>query len=84
MRRRVTAVDAFYDSFSKLDESEETVEAFKQLLLRVSNRPLQGREVRGMTVRVMKTRGYGPFLPLRVFYWMDDRLLYLLDVEFFD
>ena len=59
------------------------MEAFKRLLLRVAADPELGRPLPGLGVRVMKTHGYGPFAPLRVFYWMDDDILYLLDVDVF-
>ena len=81
MRRRVTAVAAFYESLATLDESQETLEVFKTLMLRVATDPERGPTLPGMSVRVMKTRGYGPFPPLRIFYWIDDDTVYLLEVD---
>jgi len=74
-------VETFYRSMAALGRSAETIEAFACLLLRVIAKPQIGQEAAGQGIRVMKTDGYGPFLPLRVFYWMDDDTLYLLDIE---
>jgi hypothetical protein len=80
-RRRVTGVPAFYESLAKLDKSEATVAAFRTLALRIATAPEEGPTLKRKSVRVVRTEGYGPFPPLRVYYWMDDDAVYLLDIH---
>jgi hypothetical protein len=81
VHKRVTGVAAFYESLAKLDNSEATVAAFRTLALRIATAPEDGPTLSRKSIRVVRTEGYGPFLPLRVFYWMDDDTVYLLDVH---
>jgi hypothetical protein len=74
------AVGAFYESLATLDETEETVQAYKGLMLRVAIHPDRGVPVAGMQIHVMKTRAWGAFPALRVFYWFDEEGIYLLHV----
>jgi hypothetical protein len=79
--RPVTGVAAVYESLAKLDNSVATVAAFRTLALRIATAPEDGPTLSRKSIRVVRTEGYGPFLPLRVFYWMDEDTVYLLDVH---
>jgi hypothetical protein len=57
------------------------VEVFRVLLQRVQFHPENGETLSASSVRVMKAHGYGPFPPLRIFYWFDDHDIYLLDID---
>ncbi len=81
MRRRVTAVGAFYESLATLDDSDETMQAVKALLLRVANHPEHGPALPGMEIRILKTGAYAGFAALRLFYWIDDENVHLLQIE---
>jgi hypothetical protein len=81
VRRPLRPVEAFYDSLAMLDGSFETVEAYKVLMLRLAAHPERGRLLPDMSVRVMKTEGYGPFMPLRIYYELDDETVHLLKVD---
>ena len=80
-KRRVIAVDAFLESLAKLDKSEWTVAAFRTLALEIATAPENGLTLPRKTIRVIRTKGRGPFPPLRLYYWMDDEALYLLDLQ---
>ena len=81
MRRRVIAEDRFYDSLVALDDSEETMQAVKALLMRVADHPERGPSFPGLELRMLKTGGFSGFTPLRLFYWIDDENIYLLQIE---
>ena len=78
VRRRIVALATFYESVSKLDRSEETIQTGAALLLRAVNRPEQGSLVPGYRIWLMKTNRFGAFPPLRVLYSFDDTTVYLL------
>jgi hypothetical protein len=82
--RRVKIVDAFYESLSKLDRSEETTRAGAALLLRATNHPERGKPVPDYVIRKMETRRNGPLPPLLLYYAYDDETLFLLWIEVID
>lgn len=84
MRRRVTALETFYDSLAALDDSHETKQVVKALMLRVSAQPESAPMLPGKTIRVLKSRSGGALPALRLFYWMDDERVCLLYIEAYD
>ena len=80
VRRRVTPLNAFYESLSRIDGSQANVQAFAKLMERVASDPEKGLPVRDLDALAMKTHGFGPFQPLRVIYRMDEDRIYLLSV----
>ena len=86
MHRRVTAIPAFYESLFRLDVSEATVRAGTALLFRAAARPASSdlMPALGNGIRVLKSQSYGGFAAIRLFYWMDDEDVLLLDIERYD
>jgi hypothetical protein len=72
---------SFHESRSRLDCSDETGQPARALLLRAINRPEQGSRVAGYRIWEMKTRRFGPFVPLRLLYSFNDTTVYLLWLE---
>ena len=81
MRRRVRTDPEFYESLFNLDTSEATVHAGSLLLLRATLHPESAPAMPGMGIRVIKTRSYEGFPALRLFYWIDDEDIFLLEIE---
>jgi hypothetical protein len=80
--RRVIPTEEFYDSFAEIQSSPAAVDVFRALVQRVRFFPEHGETLSASSVRVMKAHGYGPFPPLRIFYWFDDdHDIYLLDID---
>jgi hypothetical protein len=85
VRRRVTAVPAFYESLLLLDTSEATVRAGTLLLRRAVEHSASSELLPEMEgIRVVKTHSYTGFPSLRLFYWVDERDLLLLEIEQYD
>lgn len=72
---------SFYDALSALDESEETIQRFTELVLQIVDRPEEGRIVTDTSAWVLKRPAQGWFLPMRIFYWFDDEMVYFFDVD---
>jgi hypothetical protein len=81
---QVTALGAFYESLASLGDSEETVSVAKALVVRAGLQPERGELLRGLRVRVWKSRSFGPYPALRLFYWIDGNTVYLLSIERYD
>ncbi len=82
-RRRVFSTPAFRESKAQLEKTPEMVEAFERLMLRVKTQPEQGVPVPGFNAFVMKNHGWG-YPMLRVYYFMNEKVIRLLHVEVFD
>jgi len=81
---RVEILDAFYDSLSALDSSEETKRSVDTLMLQATNDPESAPPLSGMFMRVIKTLSVPGFRPLRLFYWLDGEGVHLLHIEEYD
>ncbi len=72
------------ESLAKLHDSEETVSTVKALLLRAVNYPQSAPTLRDNDIRILKTRSYGAYPALRLFYAIDAEAVYLLYIEHYD
>lgn len=84
LRRRVIASDPYMESLAKLEDSQENVSVLAALLLRAANYPEMTPTLPDSEIRILKARRYGPYPPLRLFYWLDEEAVHLLYVEHYD
>lgn len=78
------ASEAFLESLAKLGDSEEDVLVAKALFDRATNYPEKAPPLRRTAIRVVKTNSTGGYPPLRLFYALDDDVVYLLFIERYD
>ena len=81
---RIEAADAFYDSLAALDDTAETAKVVEALVHRATSRPASAPELRGLKVRAVRSRSWGAYPALRLFYTFDGEAVRLLSVEPWD
>ena len=77
-------VDAFHDSIAALGDSPEAASVVKALVLRATSQPENAPMLPGLRMRAIRSRSYGAYPALRLFYWFDDDAIHLLYVEPYD
>lgn len=82
--RRIVTDDAFRECLLALGTSPEIEEVVQALVLRATSRPERARPIPGSDLRVLRSRSYGPYPALRLFYEFDDAEVRLRWIEEWD
>lgn len=82
---RIVSTDAYLESYDELDDSEDTVLAAEALARRVTRYPKKVDPFPGLLqIRVNKTGSEDGYSPLRLYYWIEGRTVYLARIEDYD
>lgn len=82
---RIIYTDAYLESYDDLDDSEDTVQAAEALARRVTRHPKKKDPIPGLLqIRVNKTSSYEGYTPVRLYYWIEGRTIYLARIEVYD
>lgn len=82
---RIVLTDAFHASVAGLDDTPEIAEVIKALMLRAAKYPENAAMLPGTKIRAIRSRTYGAYPALRLFYTVDDaETVRLLHVESYD
>ena len=81
---RVVFLDAYQASVARLGDSPETLEAVEELKAQVMHFPERMLPVTGQFMRVVRTTSAGGLRPLRLYYWLDEEGVAVVDIEAYD
>jgi hypothetical protein len=82
---RIVYTDEYFESFDDLEDSEDTLFAARTLARRVTRHPKKTDPFPGLfQIRVRKTGSNDGYTPLRLYYWIEGRTVYLARIEVFD
>jgi hypothetical protein len=82
---RIVYTDAYLESYDDLDHSEDTREAADHLELRVARKPKKMQPLPGLLqIRINKTSSADGYTPLRLYYWIEGRIVYFARIERYD
>lgn len=83
MPRRIVTFDDFDRAAAELavPAADRMLSA---LIQSIAADPYRFPTLAGLTVRVLRSRSYGPYPALRIFYTFDEEAVYLLHVEMYD
>lgn len=82
-KRRIIKTDEFERGVATLGSPAAQALAHA-LAERIAVKPELAPQVAGLPMRALRSRGYGEYPALRLFYTFDEQTLYLLTVERYD
>jgi hypothetical protein len=82
--RRIITIHEFHDSLAALDDTPEIAAVVSALVLRATRQPEHAPMLPGTKIRSIRSRTYGNYPALRLFYSLEDDAVRILHVERYD